>query len=411
MHTWWRTYLFIWSGQFVSMLSSTAVQFAIIIWLSLEYQSAEVLAYAGISGLLPHALIGSFIGVFIDRWDRKLVMIFADSFIAFCTLLMTFILTESESHLFIIYLLLGCRSIGTAFHAPATQAIVPLIVPHDQLLRVAGINQILQSISSIAGPAIGTLAIVTLPINKVLYLDILGASVAVISLFFVSIPTVRQRKAKKNTSIKTAISDFVIGLQSIYHNKGLSYLFAMVMISNIFIVPVTILFPLLIMNYYGGGKWEIGFVEVVFGVGMLVGGLVIGGFRVKLSKIAIINWMDIILGICFILAGLFPPSWFGGFVAVMWFGGITFSVFTATFNAILQQIIPPNKLGRVFAIYLSLANVPSILGLLSTGIIAHSIGVIWAIVLAGIFTLIIGILSFFIPSMMSIEKKYNTEFS
>ena len=44
--------------------------------------SAEVLAFAGIAGLLPQAIIGPFVGVFIDRWDRKKVMIFSDVFIA-----------------------------------------------------------------------------------------------------------------------------------------------------------------------------------------------------------------------------------------------------------------------------------------------------------------------------------------
>ena len=53
-----KTYMFIWAGQFASMLTSYAVQFAIVIWLSLEYKSAEVLAFAGIATMLPQALIG-----------------------------------------------------------------------------------------------------------------------------------------------------------------------------------------------------------------------------------------------------------------------------------------------------------------------------------------------------------------
>lgn len=61
---WLQTYLYIWVGQFLSMLSSYAVQFAIIIWLSLEWQSAQVLAYAAIAGMLPQAIIGPFAGVY-----------------------------------------------------------------------------------------------------------------------------------------------------------------------------------------------------------------------------------------------------------------------------------------------------------------------------------------------------------
>jgi DHA3 family macrolide efflux protein-like MFS transporter len=186
---WFRTYFTIWVGQFVSMLTSYAVNFAVIIWLSLEMQSAEVLAYAGIAGLLPQALIGPFAGVFIDRLNRKKVMIYSDLFIAFSTFLMILVLKQGYQDLILIYILLGLRSIGSAFHSPAMQAITPLIVPEDDLLRVAGINQLLQSVSSIAGPALGALAITYLPISEVLYLDIIGAAGAIISLSLVIIPS------------------------------------------------------------------------------------------------------------------------------------------------------------------------------------------------------------------------------
>src|SRR5690606_28362654 len=116
---WWQTYLFIWSGQFLSMLSSYAVHFAVIIWLSLEHQSAEVLAYAGIAGMLPQAAIGPFAGVFIDRWNRKKVMIFSDAFLALCALVMVVLLADEMVNLYWIYLMLGLRSIGNAFHSPA----------------------------------------------------------------------------------------------------------------------------------------------------------------------------------------------------------------------------------------------------------------------------------------------------
>jgi len=401
---WWRTYLIIWSGQFVSMLSSVAVQFAVIIWLSLEYQSTQVLAYAGIAGLLPHALIGSFVGVFIDRWNRKLVMIFADAFIAVCTLLMTFIMKSGEIHLLMIYILLACRSVGTAFHAPSLQAITPLIVPKHQLLRVAGINQVVQSVSNIAGPVVGTLAIVALPIHQVLYLDILGALVAITVLFFISIPHIITTHTTR-PSLKSMLGDLKVGMQAIYQNKGLGYLFLMVMISNIFFAPIIVMYPMLITQHYGGGKWEMGITETFFGIGMLIGGGILGFLRANTSKVALVNWMDIVVGLCFICAGIFPSHWFWGFIIMMAIGGITASIFMAAFNTILQQIVAPNKLGRVFSIYLSFGNIPSIIGMLCTGFIAQHIGVDLATIVAGVLTMIIGAVSFAIPSLMNVEKQ------
>lgn len=397
---WFRTYLFIWSGQFVSMITSYAVHFAVIIWLSLKHDSAEILALAGIAGLLPQALIGPFAGVFIDRWDRKLVMIFADAFIALCTLVMTFILTEESPNIGLIYFLLACRSVGNAFHSPAMQAVAPLIVPENELLRVSGVNQMIQSFSGIAGPALGTLAISYFPISKVLYIDIIGALVAITSLFFVSIPRIEREKTKP--SISSVIAELKEGMQTVYTNKGLSYLFLFAMLVTFFIMPVAIIFPLLTTGHYGGGKWEMGIIEIIWGVGMLIGGSVLGIMRIKTSKIILINSMHIIIGLTFLFSGLLPGTWFLGFVILTAFGGIGLSIFSAAFMTILQEEVEPDKLGRIFSLYFSIAVLPSIVGLLFTGIIAETIGVPFAFVISGILVILVGIVSFFIPSLMKL---------
>ena len=91
----------------MSLLSSSLVNFAVIIWLSLETGSAEVLAYAAIAALLPQSALGLFAGVFIDRWDRKKTMIIADGFIAFCTLGISLLFYFGQVELWYIYLLLA----------------------------------------------------------------------------------------------------------------------------------------------------------------------------------------------------------------------------------------------------------------------------------------------------------------
>ncbi|MDN9002377.1 MFS transporter, partial [Staphylococcus aureus] len=72
--TWLKRFMLIWVGQFISLISSSAVNFAIIIWLSLETRSAEILAYAVIAGMLPQAILGPIAGVYVDRWNKKLTM-------------------------------------------------------------------------------------------------------------------------------------------------------------------------------------------------------------------------------------------------------------------------------------------------------------------------------------------------
>ncbi|WP_343562464.1 MFS transporter [Sphingobacterium sp.] len=401
-NNWFRTYSYIWTGQFISLLSSSAVNFSIMIWLSLTHKSAEVLAFAAIAGLLPQAIIGPFAGVYIDRWDRKKVMIFADGFIAFCTLGMTFVLKSDGTNMFLIYLLMACRSIGSAFHSPAMQAIAPLLVPEDKLLRVSGINQMLQSVSSIAGPALGTLAISYFPISTVLYLDVIGAVVAITSLLFVTIPHLSRSNVKP--SISAVLDDLKQGMSTIYHNRGLRILFLYAMVATFCIMPVAIMFPLLTIGHYGGGKWEMSIIEIVWGVGMLVGGSFLGLAKVSLSKVVLVNSMHIVLGITFALSGWFPSTWFMPFVMMTGLGGVSMSIFSASFMTIIQEQVPVEMLGRVFSLYFSIAILPSMIGLLFTGFIADAIGVSTAFIIAGLIVVLVGLLSFFNTSIMSLGR-------
>jgi MFS transporter, DHA3 family, macrolide efflux protein len=400
-HKWFNTYLFIWAGQFVSMLTSYAVQFAIVIWLSLEYQSAEVLAYAGIAGMLPQALIGPFAGVYIDRINRKSIMILSDTFIAVCAIVLIFIFKSETVNLVWIYIMLGLRSVGNAFHAPALQAVAPLIVPRKELLRVAGINQMLHSVCSIGGPAIGTLAIVYIPISDVLYLDLIGALLAISSLMMVRIPQIVS--ATKST-VRTISTEFLEGILSISENRGLSYFFLYAMALSFVIMPAAILFPLLTTEHYAGGKWEMGLIEIVWGAGMLIGGIVLGVFKVGISKVVLVNSMYILLGLTLFLSGIFPTEWFIGFILATSIGGIGLSVYYACFTAIVQIAVKPEMLGRVFSLYYSLAVLPSIIGLLFTGQIAENVGVNNTFVISGCLAIAVGFLSFFSPKLMQLGK-------
>lgn len=369
-------------------------------WLSLSYKSAEILAFAAIAGLLPQALIGPFAGVYIDRWDRKKVMIFADAFIASCTFIMTFILKEGDINLLLLYSMMALRSIGSAFHNPAMQAIAPLLVPEDKLLRVSGVNQMLQSISSIAGPALGALAIAAFPINKVLYLDIIGACLAICSLLFVQIPNPKREQV--SASIKQVWRDLKLGFYAIHQNKGLNRMFLYAMLATVAIMPVAIMFPILTIEHFKGAELEMSIVESIWGVGMLLGGTVLSAFKMSFRKIVLVNAMHILLGLTFVLSGLLSADAFYLFVLVTGLGGMGMSIFSAAFMTIIQQEVAPEMLGRVFSLYFSFAILPSLVGLLFAGNIADSLGVATAFIIAGIFMVGIGLLSFLTPSLMTL---------
>lgn len=402
--SWKQTFAIIWTGQFMSLLSSSAVNFAIIIWLSIETGSAEVLAYAAIAGLLPQVILGPFAGVFIDRWNRKLTMIFADGFIAVCTFIMFILFYFGYFNLIYIYALLSLRSVGAAFHMPAMQASVPLLAPESELLRIAGISQIVQSVSNIAGPALGAVAISLMDIGYVLLLDIAGAIMAVFSLLLVKIPD-PDKKEQTSVSVTQVLKDIVLGIKSVTQNKGLSYMFLFSVIATFCIMPIAVLFPLLTLQHFNGGKFEMSIIEIIWGVGMLIGGALLGIFKPSLNKVIIINSMHIILGICLAWSGALSPNGFVIFVILTLLGGIAASVYQAAFTTVLQEKIDAAMLGRVFSMYFSVALLPSIIGLLSTGFVADYIGIGFTFIILGVIIVLVGIISFFVPSLMKLGDK------
>lgn len=401
MQNWKKTFAILWTGQFISIISSAMVNFAIILWLSIEYDSAEILANAAIAGFLPQAVLGLFSGVYVDKWNRKLTMMLADGFIALCTLGIAVIFYMGQPEVIYIYLLLALRSAGSAFHMPAMQASIPLLAPESQLLRISGINQTIQSISIIGGPALGALAITYLDIQTVLLFDVGGAVIAIGTLFFIHIPN----PEKITGHVESIWEQVKGGIQAVIGKTGMGVLFLCSILVTFFIMPVAVLFPLMTLRHFGGGKFEVSVIEVIWGVGMLVGGSLLGIGNFKLNKVTLVNITYIVLGLSLLLSGVLHPSMFWTFVGLTAVGGMASSVYYASFNTLIQEKIEPEVLGRVFAMFSSIALFPSLIGLLGIGFFAEKLGITSTFVIMGGVISLIGLVSFFFPTVMAIDKK------
>lgn len=402
MDNWKRVFAIIWTGQLFSTLSSHIVGYAVVFWLSIETGSAEVLAFATIAALLPQLLIGPFTGVLIDRWDRRRTMIIADGFIAVCSAVMALLFYYGEIRISYMYILLALRSVGSAFHVPAMQASVPLLAPKSELMRIAGVNQVIHSVSSIAGPAMAALLISAFSMTLVMMIDVVGAGIAIISLLFVHIPNPLK---KEGPQVPRIFREMIEGFRVIYNHSGLLWLFVFVVIATFFIMPVAALFPLMTINHFSGGAYQMGMVEVAWGFGMLAGGAVIGISGMKINRVVLINIMYVILGLTFVISGVLSPAAFIFFVILTFIGGISGAVYSASFTVVMQTTIEPQALGRVFSIYGSFTMLPAMIGLLQAGFVADRIGVPNTFIISGVVLGIIGVVSFFVPSIKLMIKE------
>lgn len=403
MDNWKRVFAIIWTGQFLSILTSSIVNFAIVLWLSLETGSAEVLAFATMAALLPQSVLGLFTGIFIDRWKRKRVMIMADSFIAFCTLILAVLFYFDLAKISHIYVLLALRSVGSAFHMPAMQASVPLLAPKSELMRIAGINQVIQSVCNIAGPALAGLFITMMKMTNILLLDVAGAAFACLSLCFVFIPDPSHEERNSELHLWREAKEAIMEVRNQY---GLSWLFLLSILATFVIMPVSVLFPLMTLNHFAGNAFQVSLVEVSWGGGALLAGALLGLKKYSWNEILLINGMYIALGLTFLFSGLLPVSGFIWFAVLTALGGVCGSLYFATFTTVIQSRIDPGVMGRVFSFYMSFSMLPSMIGLLSTGFLADSIGLGNTFIISGGFLCLIGIISFFIPSLISLKESF-----
>ncbi|MDR7812475.1 MAG: MFS transporter [Lacrimispora sp.] len=140
MNKWKKQFITIYAGQAFSLLGSSAVQFAVIWWLTIQTESAVTLTLASIVAFIPGMILGPFAGVWIDRYNRRTVMIAADGLVALSSVVLggAFLLSEKPPLSF-IYLILLIRGLGNTFHGPPCRLPYPCWCLHQCLLRlVAG---------------------------------------------------------------------------------------------------------------------------------------------------------------------------------------------------------------------------------------------------------------------------------
>ena len=398
---WKRSFFTIWAGQAISLITSAVLQMAIIWYLTDTTGSALVLSMATMVGFLPQAILGTMIGVLVDRWNRKLVMIGADLIIAVAGVVLAVVALMIELPVWVVMVVLFIRSIGTAFHSPALSAATPLLVPEDQLTKCAGYSQSVQSVSYILSPAIAAFLYATWDLNLIIALDVLGALVACITVTIVAIPKQQIKTEMVQSSI---ISEAKAGYNILKENKGL---FALLWIGAFYCfiyMPINALFPLMSMSYFGGTTTHASIVEIMFAVGMLAGGLLLstwGGF--KNPTISIVTSF-IAMGFALIIAGLLPINGFFIFVFCSAIMGFSAPFYSGVQMALIQEKIQPEYLGRVFGLLGSIMSLAMPLGLIVSGIFADQIGINRWFAVSGIGILILALLSSLHPSMKELDK-------
>ena len=402
---WKKPFFIFWISQAFSLFGSSLVQFALVWWLTKTTGSASILATASAVAIIPEIIVSPFAGAIIDRSNRKRVMILADAIIAIATIILAVVFYFGTVQIWQIYLLMFVRAVGGAFHFPAEQASISLMVPEKHLSRIAGLNQALYGSINIIAPPAGALLLELLDVQGTMAVDFVTAFIAISILLFIHIPQPKTEEEREPISVPSLFADLKGGFLYILNWKGLVALIAIAMVFKLALSPAFSLLPLLVSKHFNGEAGQFALVESITGIGVVIGGLLLGvwgGFKKRIWTM----WFSLTsMGLCFIWISFMQPSQFSLFLPAMFIMGFMEPFIDGPFIAILQANVSPEYQGRVLTMTTSLLWLTTPIGLGIAGPMADRFGLqIWyglsgLLCLAG---MLVGIL---LPQVRSIEGK------
>lgn len=223
----------------------------------------------------------------------------------------------------------------------------------------------MSSVSNIAGPAAGMSLLAVSSIEWVLLLDVLGAVIACSVLLFIRIPRVPRTEEKVSTSF---IAEMKEGYQAIVKHRRLFKLTILMTAVAILYIPLGTYFPLMVRNHFEKDVVEAGIVEIVFAVGLIAGGSILGVLGDSFDKIKTMAVGMMVMGAALFISGLLSPSLFIVFIVLSGLVGLSGPLFSAPFYAYIQTEIEPHLLGRVFSFVTSLSLLATPIGYALAGV-------------------------------------------
>ncbi|MEG0155270.1 MAG: MFS transporter [Lachnospiraceae bacterium] len=399
---WKKNFMTIWCGQAVSQFSSSILQFAIVWYLTDKTKSAMVLSAAMFMGFLPQALLGPVVGVFIDRYPRKIIMIVSDLFIAGVSLLLVLFNQGGTIPIWLILIVLGLRSIGTAFHHPSLQAATPQLVPMEQLTKCAGYSQSLESISMILSPAIAAVLYTAWSLQSIILLDVAGAIVAVAALCISVVPS---HLSGEPPIRRKVLQEAKEGFTILRSNKGMMELVMIGALYTIALMPISALFPLMCMSYFKGTSVEASIAEIVFSVGFLIGSFILAKWGGTRNKIYTIVGSYLLMSAALLVSGFLSPNAFPLFAVMAGIMGISGPFYWGMYTPLLQQQFQKEHLGRVISLSGSIRLLAGPIGLGLSGLVSERFGVEKWFLVSGVLTILAAILCLTLSNIRTMDKK------
>lgn len=407
-----RHFLLLWTAQALSQTAQNAIWFGLMVVVEETTKSTTQMSIAVLSSILPSVLLGIVAGVFVDRTNKKQVLIVTNLLRAVAVL--AFLFYNSALALVFVVNFLFCSI--SQFFGPAEASTIPQLVPRRQLITANSLFNLTFTASQLAG-----MVILAPPLIKFFgapALFILTSAMFVVCSVLVSLlpsgeqPTNPLSTLRRETLFSQIWCEVKEGWSFVTTDRGTSVAMANLTLMSCLMLLMAMLAPRYVVGVLQIRAEDSVYVLAPAGLGVLVGTSLLGRLSLRFEKQRLVQFGLLAMG-----AGLFAMAWLDeiayrvpdvlaraigllhlpigvglipAVMLLMVFFGIEYAFVTVPAQTILMERAPVDSRGRIFAVQLMLGNVATIVPLLFIGGMADLFGIRQVIALVGISTAVLG---------------------
>ena len=402
-----KKFLLLWIGELISSIGGGLTSFGLGVYVFQKTGSAAGMALVTLLGFLPTLLFTVPAGVLADRYDRRVLMMIGDGFSGLGILYIFLCMLHGEANLVQICIGVFVSAIFSSLLDPSYRATITDLLSKEEFSKASGLVSLAGSARYLFSPVIAGLLLAYHDISLLLLIDI--------STFFVTITTTfivrRGIKAKQPTEKQSFLESMKEGWRAIHIEKGVFVLVLCSSLITLFLGTLQILVEPMILSF--ADSKVLGIIETLCASGMLVSGILLGGFGIKKEY-------GKVLQISFFMAGIFMigMSIFENPVCISIFGFFFFATLPFCNNCmdyLCRTNIPDALQGRAWGFIGFLSQIGYVIAYAVSGLAADGLGSLsgmgvgrgaaFMIGISGILLSLVAVTFLRLPALKELEKK------
>lgn len=374
-----RPFLMYWIGHLISVTGSQMQLWALYWHLRTLSDQPVVISGIGLVRFLPVILLSLIAGVAADRFDRRKMAILTQVALGLVAMILGITTRLGDIALWSIFGLVAVQSVAVAFDVPARQALIPSLVPREDLTNAYSLTSIAAKVGGILGPAISGLVIAYLGLEWAYWINAISFLAVIVAL--IAMGNIQTEIKKEPFKIRGAFLEIRDGIEFIRNSPIILSIMILDFFGTFFSSANTLL-PFVARDILHVGPIQYGWLSASQSIGTLMIGLYISQKSRLHRQGLLISGAIILFGLATILFGLSTAFWLT-MLALILIG--IFDGLSSIIRNTARQMLTPNEMrGRMISITQIFFKGGPQLGEVESGIVAQLLGVPFAIISGGV---------------------------